>query len=777
MKALWTGIRIWLFIIAPFTLLAQNTAVQGTVKDATSGEKMPGVIVLIDNAAGAVTDADGKFNMEAKAGQHALEFRMVGYASLKQSIAAKGAPISLNIKLKSTTGELETVVVSASRFEQRIEETTVSMEVLKPALIQRNNTTNMETAIDQVPGVNVMDGNVSIRGGSGFSYGAGSRVLLLVDDLPMLTADAGDVKWSFLPTENIEQVEIIKGASSALFGSSALNGVINMRTAQPTSEPRSSVHFFSGVYDTPKRPELRWWKNANPIYSGTSFSDCRRIGQLDLVTGGNAFLDQGYRQGEQEQRVRVNINTNYHFKQIEGLSAGINASTSKSRGGNFLIWLNDSSGAYKPLGGIDTPSTTLSNYITTRTSIDPHVTYMAKNGSTQKLRGRFFRANNENDSKQQSIADLYYGEYSFSQKFKNNLSLSTGLGTMTSIVGSELYGDHRGTNYFAFVQMEKKFFNKLIVSGGLRGEYYSVDSTKTQEHVYLLTRLLKDSTTLIKNSAVKPVARLGLNYQVMKATFLRASYGEGYRFPTIAEKYVKTNAGAIYIYPNDSVKPETGWSSELGIRQGFKVSSFTGYVDISGFWTEYHDMMEFTFGTWDTSQTAPLGGLGFKSKNVSDAVIRGIDASIVGNGMIGPVEISIMAGYTYLEPLMKNFNPTVDTLMNSANYNVLKYRYRHVAKADLQLTYKKVSIGGSYRYNSRMENIDRVFEVVIPGVQSYRAAQPPGDGVFDARIAFLPKDKISVSFIAKNVANREYMGRPADLQAMRSFVLQGDFKF
>lgn len=747
------------------------------MKDAATGEKMPGVNILLDNAAASVTDTDGKFAMEAKEGAHTLEFRMVGYAVVKQSINVGGEPVKLTVKLQSSSGQLETVVVSASRFEQRVEETTISMAVLKPAMIQRNNTTNMETAIDQVPGVNVMDGNVSIRGGSGFSYGAGSRVLLLVDDLPMLTADAGDVKWSFLPTENIEQVEVIKGASSALFGSSALNGVINMRTAQPKSEPSSSIHFFSGMYDTPQRPELKWWKNANPVYSGTSFSDCRRIGQLDLVTGGNAFLDQGYRQGEQEQRVRLNINTNYHFKKIEGLSAGINTSTCKTRGGNFLIWLNDSAGAYQPLGGLDTPSTTLSNYITTRTSFDPHVTYMAKNGSTQKLRGRFFRSNNENDTKQQAIADLYYGEYSYSQKFNHDLSLSTGLGSMMSVVNSELYGDHRGSNYFAFAQLEKKFFDRLIISGGLRGEYYRVDTTETKENVLLLPRLLKDSTTLLKNSAVKPVARIGINYQAMKATFLRASYGEGYRFPTIAEKYVKTNAGAIYIYPNDSLRPETGWNTEIGIRQGFKVAGFAGYVDVSGFWTEYHNMMEFTFGTWDTSETAPFGGLGFKSKNVNDAVIRGIDATLVGTGMIGPVEVSLMAGYTYLEPLMKNFNPAIDTLMNSANYNVLKYRYRHVAKADLQLTYKKVSIGGSFRYNSRMENIDRVFEVVIPGVQSYRAAQPDGDGVFDARIGFIPKDKINISLIAKNVGNREYMGRPADLQAPRSFVIQGDFRF
>ena len=67
---------------------------------------------------------------------------------------------------------------------------------------------------------------------------------MMVDEMPMLSADAGDVKWNYLPLENLEQVEIIKGASSALFGSSALNGVINLRTAYAKDKPNTAVTIF-----------------------------------------------------------------------------------------------------------------------------------------------------------------------------------------------------------------------------------------------------------------------------------------------------------------------------------------------------------------------------------------------------------------------------------------------------------------------------------------------------------------------------------------------------
>ena len=134
---------------------------------------------------------------------------------------------------------IKTVVVSAGKFEQRIEETTVSVEVIKPNLISNKNTTNIQTAIDQVPGVNITDGQANIRGGSGWSYGAGTRVQVLVDDMPLISGDAGQAQWSLISTENINQVEIIKGASSALYGSSALNGVINISTAYPSDKARN----------------------------------------------------------------------------------------------------------------------------------------------------------------------------------------------------------------------------------------------------------------------------------------------------------------------------------------------------------------------------------------------------------------------------------------------------------------------------------------------------------------------------------------------------------
>ena len=145
----------------------------------------------------------------------------------------------------------------------------------------------MEDAIDFIPGVSIIDGQANIRGGSGWSYGAGSRVQLLVDDLPQLTADANDVKWNFLPVENLEQIEVIKGASSVLFGSSALNGVINIRTAYPRDTPIAKINFFAGFYDnafieTDKKYSLNY-QDKTSFYNGVNQ---KLNANLDLIPPG-----------------------------------------------------------------------------------------------------------------------------------------------------------------------------------------------------------------------------------------------------------------------------------------------------------------------------------------------------------------------------------------------------------------------------------------------------------------------------------------------------------
>lgn len=758
---------------------AQQTFVNGSVTDSASGEALIGVVVTTSQGKGGATDVNGNFHIEANTGEVTFTLNYTGYRTeIKELNIIAGQDVMLEFTMVSISKELNVVVVSSGRYEQKIGEVPISMEVIKPALIQNKNTTNINQVIDQTPGVNVTDDQANIRGGSGYSYGSGSRVLMVVDDMPMLSGDAQDVKWNYLPIENVSQIEVMKGASSALFGSSALNGVIHFRTAYPTSKPATSIQLYSGFYDNPRRASLKWWPNANPMFSGINFGHSRQIKQWDLVFGGHIFNDDGYRYLETEQRIRFNVNTRYRFKKVDGLTAGLNVNMMRTVGGLFILWHSDSL-AYTPL------DSNIQNYKNFRYNIDPYIVYHGPKGHNHALRTRLFVTDNNNDTEQGSLAQFYYGEYQYQYHFPNALALTAGLVGSYTHVESDLYDDASsgvgidsaapriGRNVSGYIQLDKKFFDKLFVTIGGRFEYYRLDTAVTE---YSLISKQDTLATL----PFRPVMRIGVNYQIAKATYIRTSYGQGYRFPCIAEKYIRTSAGGLEIYPNNALQPEYGQSAEIGIKQGISIGEWKGYADVAIFWMQYTNMMEFKFGQYGNPMTDPNFGLGFKSINIGTTRVRGVDFSIMGQGKIGKCDVSLLAGYTYMDPRSLEFNDSLDTLYSTANYNVLKYRYRHIAKFDCEVTYKKFSVGLSMRYNSYMEAIDKIFEqldIIVPGIKDYRAIHNKGDLQFDSRIMYRVNETLRFSLITNNLFNRECTSRPADVLAPRNFALQIQLKF
>lgn len=727
---------------------AQSPEILGIVIDIDTGEPLPGV-TIVSAGTGTTTGLDGRYRMQLQAGSHDVVFNFLGYTPYTKKITlAPTDALIVNSALKNKANELNLVVVTASKFEQKLSDVVVSMNVISPQFISQTNKLTLEDAMDQVPGVTVIDGQANIRGGSGFSYGAGSRVLVLVDDMPLLAADAGDVKWSFLPIESMAQAEVIKGASSALFGSSALNGVINLRTQYAKDKPATNVQMFAGIYDTPA-PYKFGNTHSKSFVSAASFNHAQKFGQLDLVLGGQFFKDDGYRMAENEERVRGNINLRYRFKKVPGLQTAVRVNTQKANGGLFFIWANDTAGALQPLGGTDTATTTVSIYETKRTYFDNEWSYITKSSAVHKLKFRYYNTSNTNNTNQEAFGHVYFNEYQFQKKFKPWLTATAGLVNQYNKVTSQLYGNHTSNNTAVYAQADATY-KRFNFSIGGRAEYNRIDTV---------------------NGKTTPVFRTGVNYKIAEGSNVRLSYGQGYRFPSIAEKFVSTEVSSIVIFPNDSLNSEKGWSAECGLQQAFIIGNFKAYADVALFVNRYTNMMEFTFGIYGPP-APPLFGAGFQSQNIGNTIIKGVDFTLAGQGNIGMLPLQLMAGYTYIEPTYTDFEPAVDTLYNSSTKNILKYRFQHMFKSDIQLTIKKVSIGFSTRYYSFMENIDKPFELLIPGVQHYRKNNNKGDWIADARLAYSIDKNVSVAAIAKNIFNHIYVSRPADVQAVRTFTLQ-----
>jgi iron complex outermembrane receptor protein len=738
----------FLLLMLPVFSFAQQAEINGRVIDAFDKEPLSGVNIIVDSLGGGTTDAAGRYQVFVRPGKHTIIFRFIGYSEeIFHVDAVEGDVITRDVLLRSSVVELNTAVISASKYEQRLSDVTVSMEVIKPAFIESQHTQQLDDVLKLIPGVDVMDGQANIRGGSGYSYGAGSRVMLLVDELPMLTGDVNEVKWNYIPVELIGQVEVIKGASSALYGSSALNGVINVRTATPGDIPETMVNLSCGLYTDPVREELNWWWDGVPFFGGVKVSHLRKAGPVDITLGLSGFTDEGYRTDNYQRYGRFTGGLRYNPIRAKGLSAGLHTSIQYQESSDFLLWTDADSGAWvqnpvsvSPTDGI-------------RLNIDPYVTYFDKNKGEHNLRTRYYKVNNtfpDNPDKDNG-SDYFYGEYQYQRQFKERLHWAIGTAASYTDGNSELYGDHTGTTFALFTQFDQRFLDRLSVSFGLRWERYTLDQSDDES---------------------KPVVRLGVSYNAWKSTFFRASFGQGYRYPSMAEKYTATSLGSLNIFPNPGLTSETGWSAEAGIRQGYRFGNWSGFVDLAGFWTEYQDMMEFTFGLYlpDSNTIPTLDHLGFKSLNIGAARITGIDLSFSGQGKAGICGFNYFAGYTYMNPL----DLSADTLDDP----ILKYRYRHAVKGDIELLVKQFSVGVTLSYHSFIERIDEAFEMEIlgqeflPGLKDYREENDKGDVVIDLRAGWQITPSSGISLIVKNILNREYMGRPGDIQPPRNISVQ-----
>src|SRR5690606_30947478 len=217
-----------------------------------------------------------------------------------------------------------------------------------------------------MPGVDIIDGQANIRGGSGYSYGAGSRVLILLDDIPALQADAGTTNWNDFPIENIARIEILKGASSVLYGSSALNGIINVLTGYPTDKPETKAVLYYTHFMDPADPAKKWWTRA-PYETGLSLLHKQKFNKLDVVLNGFYRNRESFNQSTYTKYGRLSANLRYRLR--DNLIIGMNSNFNPGSSSDFFYWNDAQSGAFQPAPDV----LNISNRL--RFNIDPYLTY------------------------------------------------------------------------------------------------------------------------------------------------------------------------------------------------------------------------------------------------------------------------------------------------------------------------------------------------------------------------------------------------------------------
>jgi len=749
------------FLLLLILLLSSNSlfgqySVKGKISDKITKEALPFANINY-NGKQTVSDGNGYFSFSIDKNHLSLQINYVGYKPYSLDTTFNVNNIYLGvIYLEANNRILDEVTITSGKYRKLIKNATVSIETIKPKFLENNNTVSFDDILEKIPGVNYVDGQANIRGGSGFSYGAGSRVLVLINNLPALQFDSGYPNWENIPTELIEKVEVMKGAGSALYGSAAMNGVINILPIYAKKKLLLKAKVFYTSYDNAADTIKQWWDTAPNKY-GLSLVFAKKIQSLDIVGSIYTQKFNSYKQYCFNNYSRATLNLNYHIN--NSLSIGVNTNFNSGKKLNFFYWKNATSGAYKA------DSSAYAGQVKKIYIIDPFLNYYSKNGAKHKLRTRVYLASNLVSGDKSNKSQSYYAEYQYQKQFsKYDFTITGGLTAISSNTKAELYGD---TSYVAknagvYLQLEKKFFKRLSIVSGARYESNTISGPKIINGEDISNKYIPES---------KPVFRFGLNFKAFENTNIRASWGQGFRYPTIAEKFTNTFSGSLIILPNPDLKSEKGTTIELGIRQGWKIlKRIIGFVDLSAFQSRYYDMIEFHLK--NKKQT-----FFFTADNIGNTLIKGFELSTGFKAKYKDLNIGFMGGYLNIDPKYVDFTEEIRGA-SSVDYNILKYRYKRSFKFDFQADYKIFTFGFGSSYNSFMEAVDKAFEVnglILKGVKKYREEHNQGNNIYRLRLG-INTGHIGIMFNIDNLFNKEYSVRPGLLEAPRSFTLSTTFK-
>lgn len=741
---------ILIFLCFHFGIVLSAQNIEGVVR--SGNEPVIGAnVVLIGTGFGDATDMNGTFQLKnIPAGTYQLRVSAVGYQSQSKQISVQGN-LSINFELQEEILQSDEVVITASRREETAIEAPISISVIGTREIENRNQLVLDDALRTVSGVQMVDNQVNIRGSSGFAYGVGSRIQFLLDGVPMLQPDAGNIPFDILPTSQIKQVEVVKGPGSALYGGGALGGVINIITKDLPEKQSLSIRSSLGTYQ-PVRYSV--WRYIDPASRFATFdpSQWHLFGGVGLTYANrpsekfgywvNAEYrgDEGYAANQNGKRGFGSAKLSYRIK--SGLQLDILGTASATRTRSLLFW---QSAREALIPAYDARRNGTSNTLSQKATFMPILTHLVSPRFFYAIKSRLYYVKlnpirggdfGTPESAPDSIATraARYGiEAQFNYNLLNNRYLVFGTSYDANFVNNKrFFGDNRDyeqPELGIYTQYEQKFFEKLKAVVGLRLDSYS-----------------------LQNKTVARLSpKLNLSYEMHPLLAFRAAYGQGFRVPGVTERYVQ-NQEFLPLAPNPDLAPEYATGYEVGARGFFPIAqNWGGQFDVSFFRNDLNNLVEPQFN-------ATLSPPSFQFVNITQGKIQGVETMLGIGDKKGRYLLNL--GYTYLD--------AQDVLQNKP----LNFRSKHLLQANTTLKpFGYWEFGVDARYASAFENVDLAFAAFVDDADLTVPTK-----VVDVRIGTMWKG-LKATLLVKNAAEYYYMERPAILAPPRHFVLrlQRDF--
>lgn len=298
-------------IIGMATAIGQDGSLGGRVSDGQ--DAVPYVNIYLEGTTlGAATDSNGDYSIpNIPAGRYTLKVSAIGFLPYSKKVDIKaGIHQSENIRLNPASEELEETVVTGTLKPVSRLESPVPVEVYSPAFLRKNPTPSIFEALQNVNGVRPqINCNVCNTGDIHINGLEGPYTLVLIDGMPIVSGLGTVYGLSGIPNSLIEQIEIVKGPASTLYGSEAVGGLINIITKNSLSAPEFFADGFVsgwGEYNLDVGAKVGIGENVDMLLgvnyfnydqpidnNGDNFTDVTLQNRISLFQKWNFIRDKG----------------------------------------------------------------------------------------------------------------------------------------------------------------------------------------------------------------------------------------------------------------------------------------------------------------------------------------------------------------------------------------------------------------------------------------------------------------------------------------------------
>jgi outer membrane receptor for ferrienterochelin and colicins len=647
-------------VLLSSTAAAQTGQLTGYVSDRHSGAPLPNANVIIkETNVGVAADNHGYFVLRnIPAGRYYVQVSRIGYRTSEREVQIEvGRTVVVDFSLQAEAVRFSEVVVTATRENALSSEVAVATEVITRAEIERSGAQNIGEVLENATGLFVKNygylgalKTVSIRGASE------NQVLVLLDGQRLNLAQGIAPDLSDIPLQAIERIEVIRGGHSALYGTDAVGGVINLIT-------RSS-----------SRDEAVTGQLTSTIASFGTRTVQANFGQN--LGGFDYFISHNYTESDGD----------FKFENSAGERT--------NRTNNNLQW-NDT---FLKLRYALNPSALLSGFVQVHDAERGVPGPLSFPSETAVQKDKSWKYNVRFEQRFTSTANFQV--QTFFYKFKQNFDDPSAFFPIQSVHKNDAYGLNLQSNWRLSAVNEitagYEFRQDKINSSDVFSHKRAIHSVYVQDQLRLPLQSIwsKAWFSLIPafrldkytdvDAQFSPKVGFLFNYISNFQMVLRGSWGRSYRVPSFNDLYWPAGAFAA---GNPNLVPEKSLGFDVGVLLNFKKAGYWG-LEINYFNTTLDNLI--IWGPRDDGVWSP--------QNVQRADIAGVETKLSFQGL-GNL-LSFKADYNYLEATDKSGDEMLDG-------NQLIYRPKHKVDVSLNFRLKPFELNGAYRFvDKRFTTVD-----------------------------------------------------------------------